>query len=218
MLLPIPEIISAGDGSERAALIANNFEPAIAEQLIRIGSMDRLDDDSVIWDEGDNPHELSAGFVVCADSIDWVPGKISVLIDRHTASIEFLFDEGDGNLLSQFDKADFDVELGGMCFDSAVIEMLLPQSDVIQVALRTSATPLRPRGRPPKWDWEEAISHVVGLAQHPDGLPVGPGAQTLIEKAIAEWFVAEVGDAPAESQIRQRAQAIMRKIRRDDKQ
>ena len=92
--------------------------------------------------------------------------------------------------------------------------MLLPSSSLGETIGFLTAQPerRRPVGRPPKWDWEGAMANVVSKAQHPDGLPTGPGAQARIEGLITDWFMAEVQDAPASSQVRQRAAKIMRMI------
>ena len=90
--------------------------------------------------------------------------------------------------------------------------MLLPNSNAVLLSQALKTDVVRQRGRPTKWDWEGAMAHVVGLAQRPDGLPVGHGAQSTIEKAMSEWFVRQFADQPAQSQIRQRAQMIMVKI------
>jgi len=71
------------------------------------------------------------------------------------------------------------------------------------------------RGRPPKWDWEGALAHVVAVANTPDGLETGPGAQAAIERLIADWFTRASNDAsaPSESEIRKRASRIMKAIK-----
>jgi hypothetical protein len=82
-----------------------------------------------------------------------------------------------------------------------------------------SAKPLVPTighsgGRPPKYDWEGALAHVVAVANTPDGLETGPGAQAAIERLIADHFAraSNDGSAPCESQIRKRASRVMKAI------
>jgi hypothetical protein len=69
-------------------------------------------------------------------------------------------------------------------------------------------------GRPPKWDWEGAMAHVAAVANTPDGLETGPGAQAAIERLIADHFTRASDDAstPCESEIRKRAKRIMDEI------
>lgn len=70
------------------------------------------------------------------------------------------------------------------------------------------------RGRPPKWDWEGALAYVVAVANTPDGLETGPGAQAAIERLMADWFTRASNDAsaPAVSEVRKRASRIMKAI------
>jgi hypothetical protein len=68
-------------------------------------------------------------------------------------------------------------------------------------------------GRPRKWDWDGALTHLLTVAQHPDGLPTGPGAQAHIEKLIAEWFIASSGSSPTTSQVRTCAQRVMQALK-----
>ena len=66
------------------------------------------------------------------------------------------------------------------------------------------------RGRPPKYDWEGALIHMVVEANCPDGLPTDErGGQAQIEKMIEDWFISSIGDAPSISEIRKRAQGIV---------
>ncbi|WP_235522906.1 hypothetical protein [Novosphingobium sp. Leaf2] len=68
-------------------------------------------------------------------------------------------------------------------------------------------------GRPPTWDWEGALIHVVAIANTPDGLPSERGAQARIEEIIRDWFIQAGGDAPADSEIRKRANGIMKRVK-----
>jgi len=64
-----------------------------------------------------------------------------------------------------------------------------------------------------KWDWEGAIAHVAAVANRPDGLPEGPGAQAKIEEIIMNWFIDSTGDAPTASEVRRRASKVMSEVR-----
>ncbi|OHD02019.1 MAG: hypothetical protein A2095_06700 [Sphingomonadales bacterium GWF1_63_6] len=98
-----------------------------------------------------------------------------------------------------------------MCFELAKVEMLLPNerimTDLPMATVRSDQ--VKAMGRPRKWDWDEAMAYVVALANKPDGLPTGAGAQARIEELIQQWFLDKDGNAPALSQIRQRVQKIM---------
>jgi hypothetical protein len=67
-------------------------------------------------------------------------------------------------------------------------------------------------GRPQKWDWESALIHVIAEANTVDGLPTDRGAQAQIEKIISEWFMRTTGNSPAVSEIRKRANVVMKAI------
>lgn len=71
-------------------------------------------------------------------------------------------------------------------------------------------------GRPGKWKWEGALIHLIAVANTPDGLPEGAGAQARIGELIANWFAAnsEDGSTPAESEIKLRARLIMDELGR----
>lgn len=71
-------------------------------------------------------------------------------------------------------------------------------------------------GHPGKWNWEGALIYLIALANQPDGLPEGRGAQTRIVELIADWFAATSndGDTPAPSEIKKRARSIMEELSR----
>ena len=143
-------------------------------------------------------------------------GTISGSVPPETGQREeWLFWDEDEHLLTEFERAEFDFILTGMCFDFSVIEMLLPGQ-----SLPESEMPLRGNserkglvGRPAKWDWASVLEHLIGKAQTPDGLPSGPGAQAEIERMIADWFMETEGGCPSESQIRHRAQRVMNTVK-----
>jgi hypothetical protein len=70
-------------------------------------------------------------------------------------------------------------------------------------------------GRLPKWDWEGALIEVTRVANTPDGLPTGRGAQAEIERIMRDWFIATYDGAPSISDIRERARRIMAAITKD---
>ncbi|WP_202620463.1 hypothetical protein [Methylocystis heyeri] len=73
-------------------------------------------------------------------------------------------------------------------------------------------------GRPRKWDWEGALIHLIAEANKPDGLFTDQGIkQAQIEKIMRDWFILKKRDAPADSEIRNRASEIMKVISKPQK-
>ena len=207
--------LRADDSQPVEALIRENFDPEFAAKLIGANSADRVDDDPVVWDESDEPHAVSAGFCLMAEDRNWEEGTISgTIYPESERREEWLFWDEEEHLATGFERPEFEYTLSGLCFDFSSIEMLLPshalaggEMPVEAVRERRTAT-----GRPPKWDWESAMEHLISKAQTPDGLPTGPGAQAEIERMIADWFIRTENASPSESQIRVRAQRIMRTV------
>lgn len=190
--------------------VRERFDAEFAEQLIGRDATDPVYDSSIEWSDDEEPHEVGAGMFVFADEIDWERGLIRAEWNRLDISDAHLFWDADVHLTSQFDEPSFEIALSGLSFSFDSIEMLQPQQEFTPVSALRAGT--RMVGRPRKWDWEGAMTHLTGLAQHPDGLPSGAGAQAQIERTICDWFVVSTGDSPAMSQIRSRAQAIMKMI------
>jgi len=65
-------------------------------------------------------------------------------------------------------------------------------------------------GRRQKWDWESAVIHATRVANLPQGLTTGRGRQAEIEGVIEQWFIQTTGEAPAVSEIRKRAKAVIK--------
>ena len=207
----IPELINMPLGPERNKVLDESCEVELATSLYDKLSADILEDDVTEWGDEELPHHVSGGFFIFANEIDWEAGILNVnemSIERDIRDIFFW--DSDDHLGSQFRSPEYNVKLGGLCFPFEVIEMMLPNmeaSDLTEIKQSRSETTI---GRPRKWDWEGAFGHLAVAAQHPDGLPTGPGSQAKIERIIADWFIAETGDCPATSQIRQRAQKMHR--------
>jgi hypothetical protein len=70
----------------------------------------------------------------------------------------------------------------------------------------------RRRGRPRKWNWDEAIYAIIAEANKPDGLPDGYGAQAEVGRMLAQWFRDNQNGEPASSEIGARAAKIMAAI------
>lgn len=118
---------------------------------------------------------------------------------------------GDFKAKVPMDFSDVTLTVVGLQFDRKALlssfgeEPQPPETPAI--AIRTNGG-----GRPPKYDWEGALIHIAALANHPDGLPSGSGAQAEIARRIADWFESTGGDCPADSEIRRRAARIMQAL------
>ena len=66
--------------------------------------------------------------------------------------------------------------------------------------------------RATKYDWEGALIAVVSVANSPDGLPTGYGAQAKIERMLARWFRKNQDMEPAPSELRVRAKRILTEV------
>jgi hypothetical protein len=71
---------------------------------------------------------------------------------------------------------------------------------------------LETRGRKPKWKWDEAISGVWGQVWRGDAKPK---KQADVEQLLRSWFIDSRSDAPANSEIRKRAEIIWRDMNQD---
>jgi hypothetical protein len=202
------------NGPKMDEVIRKEFAPDFAAKLIGKDLHERVDDDPTDWNETDGPHIVDPGFFAFATEVDWDTGTLSAdWIPTPRNGWEVFF-PSDDLLGSNIQNADFEVHLDGISFEFRSIEMLLPSSHINAPAalLDDRVTVRRSTGRPRKWDWEGALAFMVSQAQTPDGLPTGEGAQARIEDSIAEWFIHTVGDAPAASQIRERASSIMQMV------
>lgn len=149
---------------------------------------------------------LPFGLLPLAD-VDWELGTLTVEINESSvpfdwlSSPEELFEPGEREtLVGTFSE---------LSFELSAMEMLAPGANSPQPTSKQITTPSKRIGRPAKWDWEGALTHVTALANLPDGLPEGSGAQAQVARLINDWFVANTGDAPAESEVRKRASMIM---------
>jgi hypothetical protein len=212
---------SAGqfEGPEMDEAIRKEYDPEFAEKLAGKSTSDRVDDEPQTWQETDPLMRVDPGFFLYASDINFDAGTLATdYIDPTGTFGEAIFPSQE-LFGTDFDRPEFEAELRGLCFVKSQVELLLP---TMQMAGTSALQPdlldwRRSTGRPPRWDWEGALAHIVSLAQHPDGLPTGPGAQARVEEMIAEWFMEEAGDSPSESQIRQRASMVMRRIAKQKK-
>lgn len=212
--LPLREKAGEFSGRNMDRAIREKFEPELAEKLVGRDGRDRVNDDVIDWKSEDGHDAIDMGWIFFAEEIDWEAGTIKVgwvPTDRDAA--DWLFPSGEF-FISEFESADYEADFEGMSFSYASIEMLLPSASLGSMSTgMDSAVQNRSRvGRPPKWDWEGALAHVVTKAQTPDGLPTGPGSQARIEEIMSEWFIGETGEAPSPSQVRERAAKIIRSL------
>ncbi len=71
----------------------------------------------------------------------------------------------------------------------------------------------RPGGRPPEYDWEGALAHLIALANRPDGLhPTNEPNASYLAELMASWFEQTAGKEPASSELRKRGSVILRAI------
>ena len=200
-------------GAKMDSLIREEYSAEIASRLVGKDPFDRFDDEPFVWDEDEEPIQIDIGFFLYADEIDWKGGVLKASFTPGEWEYDTFF-ENSPFLQTQLDQATFEATLEGLCFEASAIEMLLPSFSLGTTSgFMTNKTERRGHiGRPQKWDWEGAIAFVASVAQHPDGLPIGPGAQARVEELISQWYISEVGEAPSASQVRQRAAKVMRMI------
>jgi hypothetical protein len=200
-------------GPEMDRLIREEYAAEIASRLVGKDPFDHFDGDPFVWDEGRRPIRIDIGFFFFAHEIDWERGILKANLNSGEWEIDVFFKHSPF-VQTDFREVDFEATLEGICFEASAIEMLLPSASLGAASgFKTQQTKRRGQiGRPPIWDWDGVMAFVVSIAQHPDGLPTGRGAQARIEEIMRDWFINEVGSAPSASQVRQRAAKIMRMI------
>lgn len=156
--------------------------------------------------QGRSDEPLPFGLIPPA-TIDWELGTLSAQLSDGIVPTEWL-----AHVEETFESGPYEsllVNFTGLSFDLARIEMLAPAAIAPETDSKQQAPTPRPKGRPPKWDWEGAMAHIASLANAPDGLPTDAGAQAQIARLITDWFVQETSQAPAESEVRKRAATIL---------
>lgn len=214
VIMPLSEEAGEVIGPKMDALIRQKFKPEIAEKIVGKYPSDLVFDDPTIGAAADGPHVLDIGFFLFATAIDWDEGTLRA--DWYGGNRGFargaLF--GPDILGTRFEDASFEADLTGLSFEVSKIEMLLPNFELRASMALFAEVAERPNspGRPRKWGWDDAMAYIISVAQSPDGLPTGQGAQTRIEEMMAEWFIEQTGNSPSTSQIRGRAATIVRMI------
>lgn len=214
MTLHLAQEVGNVSGSELDDAIRNEFIPETAAKLIGRDPHDRFYGEPFVWDEHDEPKQLDTGFFLYASEIDWEAGTLKSDFIPGSGEMSEVFFPDSEFLGTDFEDPEFEVVIEGLSFEFSKIEMLLPSMELGHAAGITMVQNDRRRavGRPPKWDWEGAMAFVISQAQHPDGLPTGPGAQARIEALISDWFLQQVQETPSPSQVRQRAARIMQML------
>lgn len=197
----------------RNELIKELFEPGMANRLIASGEMEEFTEVTIEWSENEEPRQASSGFFFCASAIDWDRGDLKAEINWYEENLRAYFFDEEEMFVSELPRADYAVNMSGLCFPRESIEMLQPSVE-LEPAAGLKVEGSARLGRPRMWDWEGATAHLLGIAQTPDGLPTGQGAQAQIERLIADWFLTSAGNSPAESQVRQHATKIMAALKR----
>lgn len=192
--------------------IRTDYGNEIADSIVGKERTDLVSDDTTEWNDADEIRQVAIGVIMFGDAIDWENGLINTEIDGTIIKdLYYLFNDEE-MFSSQFEKPDYEVVFTGICFSRDEIEMMLPTSDFPQLTVGPPARQAASIGRPRNWDWEGALAHIVSVANHPDGLPGGDGAQARIEEILKDWFVGETGGSPADSQIRDRERAVLRTL------
>lgn len=192
-------------------LVTNLFSEDDAKKMLGRALDDINEEDTISWTR-DHAVTIAPGYFYFANHLDFEEGVLWGDIRSDFVSHEFLFMEEEDRLSSYYPNASFSVHFSGISFALESIEMLQPSVDAHSFGASSVPKKSALGGRPPKWDWESALEHIIALAQSADGLPIGPGAQAAIERIISTWFIERDGDAPTESLIRTRAQRIMRSL------
>ncbi len=193
-----------------------HFDGEILDKLKASKSEDYLEEVASEWDaDNDGPRPVSLGFFLYSTHLDWEKGEMHVELDDLSGYDRGYFADEDDLLGSSFDKPSFDLKFFGLYFERNAIELLQPSFEFERQSTRSSI-PVTRLGRPRTWDWDGATTHLISIAQTPDGLPTGAGAQAHIERIIADWFVSNSGDAPSDSQVRKHAAKVVRAIKKPE--
>jgi hypothetical protein len=149
-------------------------------------------------------------------------------MDQYVLPIEFwqIFVDPNARVIADWALGDFDIQLfrdATGSYSGYVRRVLFNRqqlpgfrelpSSVASTASIDMHKALRRGGRPPKWDWEGAMAHLVALANGRDGLhPEKDGEEltsSYIGDLLANWFVAKTGEHPSDSELRKRGSQIL---------
>ncbi len=105
------------------------------------------------------------------------------------------------------EEAEADGEFEGAETDPKPLNIVTPPATTKLMAGQNPAAPVEPQrkpGRPAKYNWDGCIAEIVRIADE-DGLPK---IQNELIRRLQSWFIGEIDDAPAESEIKRRVSPI----------
>jgi hypothetical protein len=190
--------------------VARIYGEEVAEAIEGKALMDEVELHRGEWK--DEPRNVPFALLL-TDQVDFEAGSLT--FERYGISIPDEWLSTAEESFSRYHRESTQhIVLDDLCCSLAQIELLAPQAIAPAPIAQSQATEtLRGGpGRPPKWDWEGALAAVTAIANSVDGLPTGLGAQAEVERSLAEYFIAQSGASPAESELRKRASRIMQAI------
>jgi hypothetical protein len=202
------KIKSVLDGLRRKAL--NAFRLQIREIYTR-GDYAQFIPESMVREAvrvaGGNMRQLIADAEQRVSGISVSPGAFKLFdaaMHSHLTALEDMVAQGNGaSLMGNLPKVAADQ------FETVRAEMLRS----LDLHRPSFTEPKNKGGRPPEWDWEGALAAVSAAANTPDGLSADRGGLAEIERIISGWFIAKKGDSPAISEIRKRANKVIKELK-----
>lgn len=191
----------------------NEFFPVGLARAIADSKSGRVTQNIFEWGEPFGAAvQVQRGLFIYAEDIDLEQGTLRSFFDSGDLNERFFYGDETTMLHPNYPGARIICEIEHLLINADVLEMLqpnihLPDAGAVEVAAAKT-------GRPRKWNWDDALAHMVSLANKPDGLSTGPGAQAQIERLMAEWFQRTAGDVPADSQIRLYAAKVMAALKK----
>lgn len=163
------------------------------------------------WNCSEDPNSMAPGYFLWGDT-DWLKSSLRLSNFQIENGWKDLFSNDHIFEDSPDLRLHYDIELDGLCFELEQIASFAPNINFDSLAGQSDTTiggVGGSAGRPRKWDWTGAMIQITALANTPDGLPSGQGAQAKIERLMADWFVSTTGNQPATSQLRTHAQKVI---------
>lgn len=200
------------DEQDREEMVRSKFEPEFADRILLMTYMDYVEDSPTEWSDDEEAHQIGSGyFLASVSTLGWYSSSLKGEVSAQESEVEHLFWDAGDHFGSNFRETNYYFSFEGLCLPREKIEMLQPGVELVTEKRESIEARVRP-GRPRVWDWDGALLHLLNVAQRPDGLPVGPGAQAHVERLISEWFVDTTSNTPSPSQVRQHAARVMRAI------
>lgn len=190
--------------------VARIYGEEIAEAIKGKAIMDEVELHRDEWK--DDPRDVPFALML-TDQVDFEAGSLT--FERYGNDIPDDWLSTAEETFSRYNReSTHRIVLGDLCCSLEQVELLAPQATApTPIAQSQAVETLRGGpGRRPKWDWEGALAAVTAIANGVDGLPIGLGAQAEVERLLAEYFTAQSGGAPSESELRKRASRIMQAI------